>query len=270
MIEPQITTYDEAKRLGKRLYCTGKPCPKGHLCDRRVASRGCVECEAMDRKARYAAKRKDPAYMAAARKRAKQWAEKNPEKYRANQARWRKESGAQYVADNRERIRAADRKAKKKQREANPNFDKEYHQRRYKNPAYRQKCVQRTKKWRKENPEHYKAMLLEWKKNNPDRAAAIAVAGVANRRARLKAGGKISSDDIRSVRARLNCAHCGNVHAKMEVDHIVALSKGGTNHISNLQLLCRPCNRSKWTHDFGTWAAERISQGPKSSWRRIC
>ena len=44
-----------------------------------------------------------------------------------------------------------------------------------------------------------------------------------------------------------DCAGCGE-HFKMrnlEVDHIIALSKGGNDHISNLQLLCGHCNRVK-------------------------
>jgi len=31
----------------------------------------------------------------------------------------------------------------------------------------------------------------------------------------------------------------------MEVDHIIARAKGGTDHVSNLQLLCGHCNRVK-------------------------
>ena len=44
-----------------------------------------------------------------------------------------------------------------------------------------------------------------------------------------------------------NCASC-NEHFKdhhLEVDHIIAKSKGGTDHIENLQLLCGHCNRVK-------------------------
>ena len=44
-----------------------------------------------------------------------------------------------------------------------------------------------------------------------------------------------------------NCAGC-NTHFEsrhLEVDHIIARSKGGTDHVANLQLLCSSCNRIK-------------------------
>ena len=43
------------------------------------------------------------------------------------------------------------------------------------------------------------------------------------------------------------CAACGNNpgYDNMDVDHIVPKSKGGTDHKSNLQLLCAGCNRKK-------------------------
>ena len=35
----------------------------------------------------------------------------------------------------------------------------------------------------------------------------------------------------------------------LEVDHIVARSRGGTDHLENLQLLCSQCNRIKGNRD---------------------
>ena len=44
-----------------------------------------------------------------------------------------------------------------------------------------------------------------------------------------------------------DCAGCGeHFHARhLVVDHIVAKSKGGTDHLENLQLLCNHCNSVK-------------------------
>ena len=44
-----------------------------------------------------------------------------------------------------------------------------------------------------------------------------------------------------------NCAGCHrHFEARnLEVDHIIARNKGGTDHIENLQLLCGNCNRIK-------------------------
>ncbi len=40
------------------------------------------------------------------------------------------------------------------------------------------------------------------------------------------------------------CARCGN-RERLEYDHIVPISKGGSNTARNIELLCEACNRSK-------------------------
>lgn len=68
------------------------------------------------------------------------------------------------------------------------------------------------------------------------------------------AAGKHRRADIEWLKGRQGgrCAVCLQKIAKgapWEVDHRVALSCGGTNDRSNLQILHRSCNRSKGTHD---------------------
>lgn len=40
------------------------------------------------------------------------------------------------------------------------------------------------------------------------------------------------------------CVHCGS-EQNLTLDHKLARAQGGTNHISNLQMLCSKCNAAK-------------------------
>ena len=54
-----------------------------------------------------------------------------------------------------------------------------------------------------------------------------------------------------------NCAGCG-VHfpfSGLTVDHILPRSRGGTDHLDNLQLLCLGCNSSKGNRTMPEWRA---------------
>lgn len=60
------------------------------------------------------------------------------------------------------------------------------------------------------------------------------------------------------------CAACGTTES-LEIDHIVPVSRGGTNERENLQVLCRPCNRRKRSKTDDEW---RSKIGAKSEQNR--
>jgi len=41
------------------------------------------------------------------------------------------------------------------------------------------------------------------------------------------------------------CLACGDTGVALEADHVVPLTRGGTDGISNIQPLCESCNRRK-------------------------
>lgn len=59
-------------------------------------------------------------------------------------------------------------------------------------------------------------------------------------------GGKHTREDWNRVKESFNncCAHCGNA-VKLTKDHIIPISKGGTDNIDNIQPLCISCNSRK-------------------------
>jgi hypothetical protein len=56
------------------------------------------------------------------------------------------------------------------------------------------------------------------------------------------------------------CAYCGTSGVPLNIDHILARSKGGTDRISNLTLSCRNCNESKGSEDMETWCKRRFGE----------
>ncbi len=60
-----------------------------------------------------------------------------------------------------------------------------------------------------------------------------------------------------------HCAGCKHHFPlrNLTVDHIVAKSKGGTDHIDNLQLLCGACNSMKGTISQAAFHAKLTKQG---------
>lgn len=55
-------------------------------------------------------------------------------------------------------------------------------------------------------------------------------------------------------RDNYTCKYCGQIGGKLECDHIVPISKGGSNKLSNLTTACLKCNRSKRNKNISEWS----------------
>lgn len=68
-----------------------------------------------------------------------------------------------------------------------------------------------------------------------------------------------SAEIWKHVKARIlerdnyTCAYCGARGVRLEVDHIVAVSRGGSHGDDNLTAACVPCNRSKGNKTVEVW-----------------
>jgi hypothetical protein len=80
-------------------------------------------------------------------------------------------------------------------------------------------------------------------------------------------GQRLPADDwyiVRSIvleRDGHACVYCG-ADKSLEGDHIVPLSKDGSNALTNLATACRPCNLSKASSTLEEWHARRAAAVP--------
>lgn len=57
------------------------------------------------------------------------------------------------------------------------------------------------------------------------------------------------------------CAYCGGRDGQLDPDHVVPLSRGGSNSTTNLLPSCRPCNADKRDLLLDEWARDREMRG---------
>ena len=117
------------------------------------------------------------------------------------------------------------------------------------NDLYKATKIEKQKSRRSANPGYDNAKYREYHEKHPERYRVYRLSNLCKSRG---VEGTSTPDDIKRIYAdqKGKCAICREkVDQGYHVDHIVPISKGGTNWPSNLQITCPPCNRSKSQKD---------------------
>jgi 5-methylcytosine-specific restriction endonuclease McrA len=128
--------------------------------------------------------------------------------------------------------------------------------------ANKDACIEVRKAYYAKNKEKMSAWHKQYEAENKDKRKAWRIANrelkrlLENNR-RLKIVGVLSKGIVKTLMEKQKglCNGCqvDLMVARYHVDHIVAVSKGGKNIDSNVQLLCVSCNTSKGAKDFSEW-----------------
>lgn len=106
---------------------------------------------------------------------------------------------------------------------------------------------ERSKKFRTENPQEARRRIADWERRNRDKVQGYTR---KRRKMRMEAVGSHTQDDLTKI-LNLQKNACANCFTKFDgsvirtLDHIVALSNGGSENPDNLQFLCKSCNCKK-------------------------
>lgn len=155
-------------------------------------------------------------------------------------------------AKNPERHRAQVKAWREKNLEQSKAYQKKYHRELYeKNRVF---ICARNAAWVKLNPEKQAARTKRWRQAHPLECRAY------EHRARTRRFGRKTVELIPNFERWLKtngdlCVYC---HGEFEaIDHVVPLSRGGTNHEDNLVPACKSCNSSKGTKLLSEWCSQK-------------
>ena len=111
------------------------------------------------------------------------------------------------------------------------------------------KANARRKQWNLDNYEKAKLKDKNYAKNNPE-----ILRNKANlRRARVLSNGiyEINKKELKKLYAQ-NCFYCES-NEKIQLDHVIPISKGGSHSIGNIVPACRKCNLEKSDKFIAEW-----------------
>lgn len=196
------------------------------------------------------------------------------EKSRARYAKHRDQIRAtrrKHYAANREQYVQKMRDYREKHPERIRETSKRYHEK------HREKLILKTREWRIENRQYTRAFDRRRYHGDPERRENVRISVkryiqrnpeqyraklLAHAHRRRSAEGKFTPDQwiwLLDVTGH-QCLCCGATEIKLTVDHVIPLSRGGTNWIHNLQPLCWECNFKKFTKTIDYRPPDLVNQ----------
>lgn len=117
-----------------------------------------------------------------------------------------------------------------------------------------EKEKEQNREWTKNNPDY----AADWQKNNKDKVSASRQRYRA--RKNLTSGSFSENDKKNRFEYYGNCCfYCGS-SGPLEVEHRIPLSRGGSNHPSNIVPACRSCNAKKGTKTESEFLNQMLSK----------
>lgn len=210
----KIVSRKEAVLLRLKRYFTGKECKNGHVCERKLSSRTCMQCD------------------------------------RDKNSAWCKKKSQKKIEINREKgitIRSTAVAEGLSRYFTGIPCSKGHIEKRRTSDTKCMECVRlKNIKRRAEDPKYFADRLRDFHERNPYAKRSYD----STRRARKAAsGGTHSSDQLNSLikKQKNRCAYC-EVKIKgsfFHADHILPIALGGGSEVENIQILCASCNLSK-------------------------
>lgn len=169
-----------------------------------------------------------------------------PYKYCSNECR--------YTAQRSDPLIAPEERNRQRAREwfyANRERAKEKRKMQYQRE--REKAIKAAHEWQQAHPDKVKASKLRnYAKHTEDRKRDSAI-----RQARKRgAEGSFTKEDMQRQYDKQNglCAYCSiPLSGIYDIDHVIPISRGGSNWPTNLVCACRYCNRSKGDKILSEW-----------------
>jgi len=225
---PWHPTAKLARQVGAKYNFTGKPCKAGHTELRSATGGKCVECNRIRSRHLW---QTDPNIRAKDRERCLRRLD-DPEFRAAGLKRWHA-------------VKIRKRKEQEGFRECERQYAAERWLRIKDDEEFRRANADRARRWFSENRDYAKQANRERYRRDPMPAFLAS----RLRRARIRgAVGAFSGEDIKKILTAQGgkCVYCGvSVLEDRHIDHIIPLSRGGSNWPTNLQVLCPHCNLSK-------------------------